>query len=263
MAIISKKTYKLSKIVFYINLIVHILFFINIYSLNFRIDIQFYILYILNIVYLLLPRINKLQEIPKILKKDKILDIADQNTKLEEYYKEKTYNKNYTITIIVSIIISIISLLVIYSYNKKPIYHETIIQTNSEYQIEITNDFINVRTKPTTESEKIGEVHQGDIYNVLDIVGGEHYIWYKISFNEQIGYISSSRKSPFLKELYKDRLIVNIFCDDSINCTNYLNKVKLYKESNDIFLINYLDISNKDNKKIYNKLTKFYKDKKQ
>lgn len=263
MAILSKKTYKLSKITFLINLIVHIIFFINIYSLNFRISIQFYILYIINIIYLLLPRINKLQEIPKIIKKDKMLEIESNNDKLEEYYNKKTYNKNYIITLIISIIISIISILIIYNYNKKPIYHETIIQTYSDYQIEITNDFINVRTKPTANSEKIGEVHEGDIYNVLDIIGGEHYIWYKISFNEQIGYISSSRKSPYLKELYKDKLIVNIFCDDSVECTNYYNKVKLYKESNDIFLINYLDISIKDNKKIYNKLTKFYDDKKE
>lgn len=262
LAILSKKTYKLSKITFYINLIIHILFFINIYSLNFRIDIQYYILYIINIIYLLLPRMNKLQEIPKIIKKDNILEISEKNKKIEDYYKEPTYNKNYIITLIVSIIISIISIFIIYNYNKKPIYHETIIQTNSDYQIEITNDFINVRTKPTTNSDKIGEVHEGDIYNVLDVVGGEHYIWYKISFEEQIGYISSGRKSPYLKELYEDKLIVNIFCDDSIECTNYYNKVKLYKESNDIFLINYLDISIKDNKKIYNKLTKFYDDKK-
>ena len=90
MAILSKKTYKLSKITFLINLIVHIIFFINIYSLNFRISIQFYILYIINIIYLLLPRINKLQEIPKIIKKDKMLEIESNNDKLEQYYNKKT-----------------------------------------------------------------------------------------------------------------------------------------------------------------------------
>ena len=99
-----------------------------------------------------------------------MLEIESNNNKLEEYYNKKTYNKNYIITLIISIIISIISILIIYNYNKKTIYHETIIQTYSDYQIEIANDFINVRTKPTANSEKIGEVHEGDIYNVLDII---------------------------------------------------------------------------------------------
>lgn len=263
LAIKSKKTYKLSKIAFIINFIIHLTFFTNIYSLNFRIGIQYYILLLINLIYLYLPRINKLQEIPKIVKKDKVKSIEQKNKILEEYYSQPTYTKKYIIHRIISTTITLLSILIIYNYNKEPIIQEQIIQSNSEYQIEITNDYINVRTKPTTNSNKIGEVHQSDILNVLDVVGGEHYIWYKISFNEQIGYVSSSRDEPYLKELYSDKLIVNIFCDDQEKCINFHNKVKLYKESNDIFLINYIDITNKDNKKIYNKLTKFYDDKKQ
>lgn len=259
--LISKKSYKLSKIAFIINLITHIIFFRYIYSHNFRIDIQFYILYILNIIYLLLPRFNKIEEITKIVKKDSIEQIELKNKKLEDYYDKTIYTKEYKIITIILIIISIIILIPITILNNKPIYHETVIQDKTDYQIKIINDYINVREKPTTKSNKLGEVNHSDIYNVLDVIGGEHYIWYKIKYQDKIGYISSDRQEPYVRELYENALIVNIFCDNKKECTTLHNKLINYKKKNNIFLINYIDITNKDNKKLYNKITKYFNDK--
>lgn len=256
----SKKTYKLSKIVFIVNLITHILFFNYIYSHNFRIDIQFYILYILNIIYLLLPRLNKTEEITTLIKKNKIFETEIKNKKIEDYYNKKTYTKTYKTIILLLVISSIIILFIIIKLNNKPIHHETVIQTKTDYQIEITNDYINVRQKATTKSEKIGEVNHGDVYNVLDVIGGENYIWYKIKYKNKIGYISSSRKKAYIKELYNDSLIVNVFCDTSKKCKNYYNQLLKYKNKNNIFLINYIDVSDSKNENLFNKITKYFKD---
>ena len=261
MTSISKRTFKISKFPFIINLITHIIFFKYLYSHNFRVDIQFYILYILNIIFLLLPRFNKLEQITKIVKKDKIEKLSNKSTKLEEYYNKSIYDKKYKITLLILTTISILSLLVIMYFNHKPIIHHTVIQDKTDYQIEITNDYINVREKPTTKSKKIGEVNQNDIYNVIDIVGGDNYIWYKIKYNDNIGYISSDRYEPFVKELYSDKLIINIFCKDNNKCNTLIEKLNKYKEKNDTFLTNYLDITDKSNKNIFNKIQKYYKDK--
>ena len=261
MTSISKRTFKISKFPFIINLITHIIFFKYLYSHNFRVDIQFYILYILNIIFLLLPRFNKLEQITKIVKKDKIEKLSNKSIKLEEYYNKPIYDKKYKITLLTLIVISILSLVVIMYFNHKPIIHHTVIQDKTDYQIEITNDYINVREKPTTKSKKIGEVNQNDIYNVIDIVGGDNYIWYKIKYNDNIGYISSDRYEPFVKELYSDKLIVNVFCEDNNKCNTLIDKLNKYKENDDTFLINYLDITDKKNKNIFNKLQKYYKDK--
>lgn len=258
--LISKKTYKISKIAFIINLITHIIFFKYIYSHNFRVDVQFYILYIINIIYLLLPRFNKLEETTKIVKKANIEQFELKNKKIEDYYNKPIYTKSYKITLTILVILALIILIPITILNKREIYHETIIQDKTDYQIKIINDYINVREKPTTKSNKLGEVNHSDIYNVLDVIGGEHYIWYKIKYQDKIGYVSSSRQEPYVRELYENALIVNIFCDNSKKCSNLHNKLINYKKKNDIFLINYINITNKDNKKLFTKLTSYLDD---
>lgn len=261
LSIYSKKTFKLSKLSFYINLITHCLFFQYIYGLNFRVGFQFYILYIINIIFLLLPRINKLDKLTKIINKKEVEKIEDNNFQLENYYKEKTYTKEYLTKILASASISLIILGYITYLNKDEIIHETVIQEKTDYQIKITNEYINVRTKPSTNGDKIGEVNNGDIYNVLDVVGGSNYVWYKITYENKIGYISSNKKSPYLEELYKDKLIVNLFCESNDKCNDIKEKIYEYKKDNDTFLIKYINIEDKDNKVLFNKVLEYYEEK--
>lgn len=257
---LSKRTFKISKIAFIINFIANVYFFYHIYSLNFRVDIQFFILYILNIIYLLLPRFNAIEETTKIVKKDKIKSIEEKNNKTEELHQKPIYTKPYKITILISIIISIITLITMIIINNQPIIHQTVIQDKTDFQIEITNDYINVRKEPSTSSTKIGEVNQSDIYNVLDVIGGDNYIWYKIKYQDNIGYISSNRQEPYVKELYKDELIVNVLCDNSSKCTNLHNKLKEYQKDNNTFLIYYVNIEENNNIELLNKLNNFFEE---
>ena len=261
LSIYSKKTFKLSKLTFYINLITHCFFFQYIYELDFRIGLQFYILYIINIIFLLLPRYNKLDKINKIINKKDIDKIDDDNFELELYYKQKTYTKEFITQIFASIAIALIILGYITYLNKDEIVHETVIQEKTDYQIQITNEYINVRTQPSTNSDKIGEVNNGDIYNVLDVIGGDNYVWYKITYENKIGYISSNKKSPYLKELYKDKLIVYLFCNSEDKCNTLKENLYEYKKENDIFLIKYINIEDKSNKDIFNKVLEYYGEK--
>lgn len=261
LAIYSKKTFKLSKLTFYINLITHCVFFKYIYELNFRINLQYYILFIFNIIFLILPRFNKLEHITKIIDKKDKDRIEENNFRLEQYYKEKIYTKEYIRQITISVVISLMILGNITYLNKEEIIHETVIQEKTDYQIKITNEYINVRTKPNTGSKKIGEVNNGDIYNVLDIIGGENYVWYKITYENKIGYVSSHKKSPYLEELYKDELIVNMFCDNSDTCLELKENIYEYKKENDTFLLKYINIEDENNLEVFKKVTSYYNDK--
>lgn len=261
LTILSKKYFKLSKILFIINNLISIVLYLYIYSLNLRVGPCFFILYFLNIIFLLLPRRNKLTETTEEIPPNQEEKMKKRNTNLQTLYNKKLLTKQNILKTMTIIIIEILFIIPIYIYNNKDIYKETIIQANSDFQIKITNNFINIRAKATTESKILGEVNKGDIYNVLDIQGGTNYIWYKIDYKGQIGYIASSREEPFVEELYNDKLIVNIFCtEENDDCAYLLEFITRYQKINDTFLINYLDIKDEHDNEVYNKLLTYYQD---
>ncbi len=52
--------------------------------------------------------------------------------------------------------------------------------------VTIKVDRLNIRSAPTTSSEKLGKVNKGETFNVLEIKTGEGYTWYKIDENKWI-----------------------------------------------------------------------------
>jgi len=71
------------------------------------------------------------------------------------------------------------------------------------FEVKIVNDYINVRTQPTTTANKIYEVIKGEKYKVIEIFDeDENYMWYKIIFSDRrVGWIASSIKSPWVEEV--------------------------------------------------------------
>ena len=71
------------------------------------------------------------------------------------------------------------------------------------FEVKIVNDYINVRTQPTTAANKIYEVVKDEKYKVIEIFDeDENYIWYKIIFSDRrIGWIASSIESPWVEEV--------------------------------------------------------------
>ncbi len=71
------------------------------------------------------------------------------------------------------------------------------------FEVRITNDYINVRTQPTTAANKIYEVVKGEKYKVIEIFDEDPtYIWYKIVFSDRrTGWIASAVENAWVEEV--------------------------------------------------------------
>lgn len=101
----------------------------------------------------------------------------------------------YYITI--GIAIGIIIMQTIFYFRIKKIENQDIL-----FKVVITEDFINVRSQPTTTAEKIYEVVKGESYEVIETfeeLEGE-YVWYKIIFSDRrVGWIASEIETSWVK----------------------------------------------------------------
>lgn len=65
-------------------------------------------------------------------------------------------------------------------------------------QLKVITDYINIRKEASPSSSKLGKVHKGDIYTILD----EFYNWYKIkTSNGKTGWISKGTNNEVYVEL--------------------------------------------------------------
>ncbi len=71
------------------------------------------------------------------------------------------------------------------------------------WHVQITNDYINIRSDHNAASAKLGEVKKDEIYKVIEIyLDNSTYFWYKIEINNKTtGWISSGKSNPFLKDI--------------------------------------------------------------
>ena len=77
-----------------------------------------------------------------------------------------------------------------------------IITNNKAWRLEVTNNFINVRSKPNQYEMKLGQVKKGKKYTILEMYYDDpNYVWYKIDYEKkQDCWIASSRLEPYVKE---------------------------------------------------------------
>lgn len=80
---------------------------------------------------------------------------------------------------------------------------EKIVQTNerdeTKEQVEIVNDYINIREENDSQSKLLGEVHKGEIYTILDKKEDDYYTWCQIETSNGIkGYIAVK----YLEDIY-------------------------------------------------------------
>lgn len=76
-------------------------------------------------------------------------------------------------------------------------------EDNNAWKVEITNAYINVRSKANIYDAKIGTVRKGNAYKVLEQkLDDEKYVWYKIEYDKKkVGWIASDRYDPYVKEI--------------------------------------------------------------
>lgn len=206
--IFSRKTNLIAKIGYIINLLIMSIFFIGVQSNDLRVGFQFWLIYIINIVLFLIPRLDKvITQNTLVPKKDKN-HIERKNEKLEKIYSKKRLNKVNVIIYSLIFIIVGVGTLVMFNINNKS--YETYEQKNPHglNQLKVKNDFINVREKPTLNSDIVGKIYEGDIYNIIDTIDehDESYIWYKIEYKDEYAYIASERKKPYIKIIYKNKV---------------------------------------------------------
>lgn len=257
---LSKRLRTISKTGYLINIIISILLFFNLYSNNLRVGISFYLIIAINTILLLLPIKYHIVEEEIEISKEKESIYQNKNNKVEELNNKPTITKLKTIITISILIIELISIIIILTKNNNDIYKETIIQANSDFQIEVINDYINIRSSSNIEGEVLGTVNKGDIYNVLDISNTENHIWYKINYKGKKGYIASPKQEPYIKELFSNKLVVNVFCTKDNQDCGYLMEflIKYQRSTAKAFLIKYQDLEDEYTKEIYNQVLKHF-----
>ena len=257
---LSKKLNLFAKIGYLINIIISVLLFYNLYINNIRVDICYFLIILINTLLFIIPIKYKLKKEDILIEKKKESKLEKKNQKIQNQSTEKLITKKNVLITIVFLIIESICIAVILFKNDNDIYKETIIQANSDFQIKIINNYINIRSDSNIESKVIGSVNKGDIYNVLDITGRENHIWYKIDYKGKIGYIASPRTEPYIKELFSDKLVVNVFCTiDNDNCSYLMEFILKYQKSTaKSFLIQYQDLTDNNTKEIYNKVRDYH-----
>lgn len=111
--------------------------------------------------------------------------------------------KKKIILIIILLVITLVLTGILISKNNTNEDSKKVVQTNerdeTKEQVEITNDYINIRKENDSQSEAIGKVYKGEIYTVLEKLEDDYYVWCKIETTDGInGYIAVK----YLEESY-------------------------------------------------------------
>lgn len=105
---------------------------------------------------------------------------------------------------------------------------------NNIDQIKILVDAINIRESSSVDSKDIGNVYLNEIYDVLDIVDSDIYIWYKIKTSTNvIGYVASKKDENWIEFISK-KVVEKPINDDTYKLLFTCSKedyyyLKLYK----------------------------------
>ena len=74
-----------------------------------------------------------------------------------------------------------------------------IIKNKQVDRLEIISDYINVREDANTTSDSLGQVYKGEQYDILEIINGDYYYWYKILYKGKEAYIASPKGDDYVK----------------------------------------------------------------
>lgn len=108
--------------------------------------------------------------------------------------------KNKVIIITMSVICIVTICIMVLVFNKKS--NQSNVRDESKSQIEIVNEYINIREERNVNSKVLGKVYKGEIYTVINEYNDTSFVWILIKTSNGIkGYISG--KEQYVKRLYK------------------------------------------------------------
>ncbi len=203
LTIISKRTNIIAKIGYIINIILQIVFFTIAFNNDLRVGLQFYIIFILNIMLFLVPRFDKIIAEENLVTKERKEKIEKRNSKIEKIYLRKRFCLFNIISVTIVLLISLFSILIIYNKNFEKVQPYNQRNPKDYTQFKVTIDYISVREKPTANSKLVGRIFRGDIYNIKEIIDNKDndFIWYKIEYENNTAYIGSYKENPYIKIL--------------------------------------------------------------
>lgn len=107
--------------------------------------------------------------------------------------------KKSLIIILIIVVLCICTVVAIFSFkdsNKENVGNGKTIgisnESSDKLQIKILNEYINIRKEPSVNSEILGIVKEGSLFDVIDYKVGERYFWVHIKTNNNIeGYVAT------------------------------------------------------------------------
>lgn len=104
--------------------------------------------------------------------------------------------KKLIYVLVLGIAVGIFAMEIVYTARVKKVESYDVL-----YKVKINTEFINVRTQPTTQAEKIYEVVRSEVYEVIEEYE-DSYHWYKIIYSDRkVGWVASDKTEKWVIKL--------------------------------------------------------------
>ncbi len=197
----SRKSRRISKYLYIINILIFLLFSVFIYKEhNLTFNSSILGIYIFTIILILMDSSWQLKVETSFVKKQYAEEIKQLQEKEKKNFEENPRTKTPIIAYIIALVLAISLIVLTVIIKPKNIGF----QNTNEDQILVTTDYINVRKNPDSSSKKQDYIFSGSYYNVLEIVScknmdncpNKNGLWYKIEYiPNKIGYVYSGYQS--------------------------------------------------------------------
>lgn len=196
----SRKSRRISKYLYIINLSIFLLFSVFIYKeYNLTFNSSILGIYIFTIILILMNSKWQLKAETTLIKKQYAEEIKQLQKETKKNFEDNPHTKTPIIAYILALVISITLIFIVFMKPKN-----IGAQNTNENQILVTTDYINVRKNPDSSSQKLDYIFSENYYNVLEIVSCKNIdncpdkdgLWYKIEYiPNKTGYVYSGYKS--------------------------------------------------------------------
>ena len=196
----SRKSRRISKYLYIINLFIFLLFSVFIYKeYNLTFNSSILGIYIFTIILILMNSKWQLKAETTLIKKQYAEEIKQLQKETKKNFEDNPHTKTPIIAYILALVISITLIFIVFMKPKN-----IGAQNTNENQILVTTDYINVRKNPDSSSQKLDYIFSENYYNVLEIVSCKNIdncpdkdgLWYKIEYiPNKTGYVYSGYKS--------------------------------------------------------------------
>lgn len=197
LGIISKKSHKASKYLYFSAIILEMYAFIKTFLMDYRMSYPFFCIVLLNVALIILKPTWQLKpSFTEFVSESEKEIIEKENEEIEANFTSK--DKGFVIKPIYLIIV-ILSLVSAFILNFKAIASQGNLKDPTVKQIKINTEYINIRQKYGVGNKEIGKVFKGELYTVLS--EKEYYgtTWYEIKTDKGIvGYISGGKNNEYV-----------------------------------------------------------------